>query len=140
MPQCDREEDGMRCRSHQFGRALLLIPLALVLGPPGVRSAQPSTSGFELHALITGLDLGSSVGENGTGLGARIVRDLSSSTGLEIEGAYFPENPQGNYGQVLVLVGGSAVVRVGRWGPAFCSAPGCSTSAAAPSGSITEPR
>lgn len=91
--------------------SLLVAAASLLLTMPAPGRGQAARS-LEVHALITGLDLSSSVGESGTGFGLRAVANRSDHLGLEAQATYFPENPQGNYGQVVILAGG----RVGGGG------------------------
>lgn len=101
---------------------LLLLPLLAVTPAPLAGQAPAKT--FEVHALLTGLDLGSSTGEGSGGLGIRAGWNAAPGVGLEAETAYFPENGQGNYGHRLLLAGARVGHRWGRLGVRAKARPG----------------
>lgn len=106
--------------------SLLLLALPL-LGSPGPLAGQEAGTGLEIHALVAGLSLESSLGETGTGFGPRIDLNLSDHLAVEAEAAYFPENPQENYGYTLLLAGVKAGPRLGSFGLSATARPGLLT-------------
>jgi hypothetical protein len=79
---------------------------------------------MEVFALLTGIDLTSSVGESAGGLGIRVGYNLTDNVAIEADIAHFPENPSDNFGQTIALAGVRAGRRPGKYGYFLTLKPG----------------
>lgn len=67
--------------------------------------AQERSFRYEAGAQLTALDLGGTLGEKPGGLGGRFGYNLNRYLALETEGNYFPQNPDGDFGETQLLAG-----------------------------------
>lgn len=86
--------------------------------------AQPSTQSIEAGGFLSGIDLTSSVGEKPTGFGVRLGYNVNNNLIFEGELSYYPENPDGNFGQTIFLAGMRAGIRHKRFGGFVKARPG----------------
>ncbi|MCB1025466.1 MAG: outer membrane beta-barrel protein [Acidobacteria bacterium] len=70
----------------------------------------------EVGAFLTIADFKASVGEKPLGIGGRFTYNFNDNIALDSELAYFPQNPSGNFGQTVALVGIKAGVRAEKLG------------------------
>ena len=92
------------------------LALTLLAFLPTSLGAQTQRPGVEVFALLTGVDLTSSVAESAGGLGIRVGYNLTDYVAIEADIAHFPENPSDNYGQTIALAGVRAGRRSGKYG------------------------
>lgn len=78
--------------------------------------AQTDERPFEVGGFLTIADFKDSVGEKPLGFGGRAAYNFTKNVALDGEVAYFPENPSGNFGQTIALVGVKAGVRGKKFG------------------------
>jgi hypothetical protein len=67
--------------------------------------AQEQVTRCEAGAQFTALDLTGSLGEKPAGFGGRFAYNLNRYLAVETEANYFPQNPDGDFGQTQFLAG-----------------------------------
>lgn len=78
--------------------------------------AQTDDHSIEVGGFLTTIDLRDSVGEKPLGFGGRFTYNFTDHFALDSEAAYFPDDPSGNYGQTVALVGLRAGIRSEEFG------------------------
>jgi hypothetical protein len=91
---------------------IIAIAIITIVVTAAVASAQ-SDRGLEAGVAIGAIDFNSSVGEKPFATALRVGWRFSSWLGLETELMLCPENPSGNFGQRIWLVGPKVGMRVG---------------------------
>lgn len=78
--------------------------------------AQSDLGKVEVGGLVTTVNLNDSVGENPVGFGGRFTYNVTKNVAVDSEVSYFPQNPSGNFGQTIAVVGVKAGVRKEKFG------------------------
>ena len=87
-----------------------LCQILVLSGLLGIAHAQESPARYDASFQLSVLDMREDLGEKPLGVGGRFGYRLSSLLHLDGGLSYFPEDPSGNFGEVLGLGG----VRVGK--------------------------
>lgn len=78
--------------------------------------AQTDEHPIEVGGFATAIKFNDSVGESPVGVGGRFAYNFTDNFALDSEVAYFPENPSGNFGQTVAVVGLKAGIRGEKFG------------------------
>lgn len=99
-------------RKHHLLSILTIVLFLFVISVE--TRAQYDWRKTEAGFVITGLDVNDAVGEKPIGIGGRLGYNFNEYVAIDGQLNYFPENPQGNFGQTQGLLGVRAGVRVNK--------------------------
>lgn len=97
------KEPQRQVSREALARIVLLLLLVFPLAVYG-QSGGPKSPRFDLGGQVLGLKL-DAMHEGPAGIGGRFGLRISPRLRLDTEVDYFPQNPAGNFGQSLALVG-----------------------------------
>ena len=102
----------MQKRFFTYILGTLLVSILFSLPTPAQTDKRP----IEVGGFVTTVKFSDPISETPLGVGGRFAYNFTDNFALDSEVAYFPQNPSGNFGETIAVVGVKAGVRRKKFG------------------------